>query len=412
MLGGELAATLGRNKLRTLLTACGVFWGVYMLVVMVGIGKGLQRGTDRNLGGLSRRAIFVWSQRTSKPHRGLQPGRYVRFQNDDITVLERIPGVIHVAPRLRLGGWSDAQNVTAGARSGLFSVRGDTPALLQVEPVEVTRGRFVNPRDLTERRKVAVIGADVRAILFEDADPIGRCLRIRGVNFQVIGEVVSYRPGNEAEHVRASIFVPFSTFQAVFDAPNRVGWFALGLAPGVPAEPVEQKIRAALVARHRIHPEDKDAIGSFNVAERFDRVESLFRGLEVFLWFVGTLTLLAGVLGVSNILLITVKERTREFGIRKAVGATSANIVSMVVREALLLTTLSGYVGLVAGVGTLEVLSMVVSRRDEAPLAQPEVEFGVAVTAMLVLVATGVMAGIIPAWHAARIDPVEALRNE
>ncbi len=410
--GQEVVATLARNKLRALLTACGVFWGIFMLIVMLGVGRGLERGTAENLGALTLRSVFVWSQRTGMPFRGLQPGRYVRFDNADIEAVRRVPGVDRVAPRLRLGEWRDGGRVTAGTQSGVFSVLGDYPDLPYVEPVRITRGRFINERDLLDERKVAVVGEEVRRVLFADADPIGRTLQVRGIHFRIVGEIVSDRGGDQGERVKATVFVPFSTFQVAFNVPDRVGWFGLTARPDASAVEVEQAVRRTLIARHRVHPEDTGAIGSFNAADRFEKVGGLFWAIGVFVWFVGTLTLLAGVLGVSNILLITVKERTRELGIRKALGATPWSIVSMVLAEAITLTALAGYVGLVAGVGVLELVATAVSRLERAPMREPEVDLGVALLATLILVISGAIAGIVPARHAARVSPVEALKAE
>jgi putative ABC transport system permease protein len=408
----EVLATVARNKLRSILTACGVFWGIFMLIVMLGIGKGLERGTQKNLGDMSVRSMWVWSQRSTMPYAGLSPGRFLKFQNADIEAVRAVDGVEHVAPRLRLGGWRDGSPVTASAKSGIFTVLGDYPDLAFVEALEVTDGRFVNARDLAEKRKIAVVGDEVRKVLFADANPVGRYVQIRGIHFLVVGEVLSHRGGDEGERVRSSVFIPFTTFQTAFNEHNRVGWFALTARGDASATEVERNVRATLIARHRVHPEDNEAIGSFNAAERFGKVNGLFEGIQVFVWFVGTLTLLAGVLGVSNILLITVKERTREFGIRKALGATPWNTVLMVLKESIALTALAGYVGMIAGVGALELIARAVSDVKNAPLHRPEVDMGVALIATLVLIASGGLAGIVPARHAARINPVEALRAE
>lgn len=408
----EVVAALARSKLRAFLTACGVFWGVFMLMVMLGLGHGLEHGTRRNLGGMITRSVFVWSQRTTKPYRGLQPGRGVRFRNDDITALEQVHGVAEVAPRLRLGGWRDGANVVYGSKVGNFSVLGDYPAFQRVEPMHVRHGRFINELDLNEARKVAVIGDSARRVLMGDAVPVGQYVKIRGVYFLLVGEVSSDKGGDEGDRIRSSLFVPFSTFQRVFNQRDRVGWFALTANEQVPADRLETAARAALIARHRIHPEDTQAIGSFNAAQKFAQLQSLFRGIEVFVWFVGTLTLLAGMLGVSNILLITVKERTREFGIRKALGATPRAIVTMVLTEAIALASIAGYLGIAAGVGVLTALSAALETLENAPLNHPEVDFRAAVVAAVVLVISGAAAGVIPARHAARISPVEALRSE
>lgn len=408
----ELAESLTRNKLRTLLTALGVFWGIFVLVIMLGMGRGLEGGVEKNLGLLATRSLFVWGQRTSLPFRGLTPGRHVRFENADIAAVRSVPGVEHVAPRLQLGGWRDGAAVTAGSESSYFPVLGDVPEFARIEGLELTRGRFVNQADLDEARKVAVIGEHAREVLFGTAEPIGRYLAVRGVYFQIVGELTSTRKGEQAERIRTAIFVPFSTFQQAFNQRDRVGWFALSARADHSAELVEQGVKRALAERHRIHPDDPQGIGAWNSAKQYDRVQGLFRGIRWFVWFVGSMTLLAGVLGVSNILLISVKERTREIGVRKALGATPGSIIGMVVREALVLTSLAGYLGLVAGVGALELLTAAVARLDGAPINQPRIELGAALAATLVLVVAGTLAGIVPARHAARISPVEALRSE
>jgi putative ABC transport system permease protein len=408
----EIATTLSRNKLRGFLTACGVFWGIFMLVALLGLGHGLERGTRKNMGGLMTRAVFVWTQRTSLPYRGLQPGRYLKLRNDDIDAVRHVRGVQYVAPRLQLGGWREGQMVTAGEKSGNFTVMGDVPEFRHVEPFRVLSGRFLNDPDLTEARKVAVLGDQTRAVLFGDESPIGRSIQIKGVFLTVIGEVTTDKTGDDGDRVRAAIFVPFSTFQRAFNQRDRVGWFSLTTLPGVAPEPVEAAVKAAIAERHSIHPLDQDALGSFNLAKQIEKVDGLFRGIRLFVWFVGTLTLLAGVLGVSNILLITVKERTREIGVRKALGATPWSVISMILKEAVVLTSLSGYLGLVAGVFALEAVGKVLTKLENAPLSQPEIDVRVALLAMFILVVSGTLAGVVPARHAARISPVEALRTE
>jgi putative ABC transport system permease protein len=408
----EILTALAHNRLRAVLTAFGVFWGVFMLLLMLGLGHGIERGIRRNLGGMINRGVFVWPQRTSRPYRGLQPGRGVRFRNEDIPAIAQLPGVTDLSPRLRGGEWRDGLNVVFGSATGNFAVMGDYPAVSRVEPMTIVRGRFINPKDLTEVRKVAVIGSEARRVLMGDKSPIGQYIKIRRVFFQVVGEVSSDRTGDPGEHVRTAIFVPFSTFQRVIGQRGTVGWFALNAADEVPSERVKTAVRATLMARHRIHPADDDAIGSFDAAEKSAQLRRLFKGVTGFVWFVGTLTLLAGMLGVSNILLITVKERTRELGIRKALGATPFAIVSMVIEEAVALTSIAGYLGIAAGVGALAVLDRVLSSMPEAPLTRPEVDFRAAVVAAVLLVVAAVVAGLVPARHAARISPVEALRTE
>jgi putative ABC transport system permease protein len=409
----EIAATLRSNKLRALLTASGVFWGLFMLILMLGLGRGLENGTRKNLAGLAPHAVYVWGQRTGLPYRGLQPGRGVRFDDDDIRRIAAVPGVEHVAPRLRLGGWREGARVSHRDKTGSINVLGDVPAFAKIESMPVVQGRFLNDLDIAERRKVVVLGRKARDALFAKGErAIGDFIAVNGVYFRVVGEIRSEKGGDEGDRVENSAFVPFTTFQQAFNQPNRVGWFSLSVRTDASASAVEKQVRQALSERHGVHPNDEQAIGSFNAAEQFGKVQGLFRGIRAFVWFVGTLTLLAGVLGVSNILLIIVKERTRELGIRKALGATPSAIVGLILQESVALTALSGYAGLVAGVGALEVLSNFVAKLDGAPLTRPEVDLQAALIAAAVLVVAGAVAGIVPARHAARVAPVEALRAE
>lgn len=409
----EIWATLRKNKLRAVLTACGVFWGMFMLMVLLGLGTGLERGVVKSLGGMALHSVYVWSQKTSMPYKGLQPGRFVKFTNRDIATIASVEGVTHVAPRLQLGGWRDGQNITRGAKTGNFNVTGDVPEFPLVEPLILKRGRFINPRDMTELRKVAVVGEQVVNELFDAHEsPLGQYLQVKGVNFLIVGEVKSLKAGNEGEKLSANVFIPFATFQSAFNAHDRVGWFTVGADPTYAATWVEDSVKQALAEQHRIHPSDNQAFGSFNAADKFEKIQGLFRGIRWFVWMVGALTLFAGMLGVSNILLITVKERTKEIGIRKALGATPASIVRMVVKESVMLTTLAGYLGLVAAVATLEAFAKVLAGLPDAPVSRPDVDLKAALFAQLLLVAAGLIAAIMPAGHAARIHPVEALRSE
>ena len=408
----EIWSTLRRNKLRAALTACGVFWGLFMLIVMLGLGKGLENGTRKQLSGLAAHAVFVWGGRTSLPYKGMQPGRYPRFRDADVEAIRRVPGVEYVAPRLQYGGWRQGTNVVYGTKTANFGVMGDTHEYPLVEPLIVSRGRFINESDMKEARKVVIIGRQVESVLFDGEDAIGKNLQVRGVYFQVVGVIRSLKGGEEAERHESTVFIPFSTFQQAFNQRDRVGWFSMTARPDADAEAVENEVKKVLRARHDLHPNDAEAVSSFNAAEQYGKINGLFRGIETFVWFVGTLTLLAGVLGVSNILLIIVKERTREIGIRKALGATPASIVALVVEEAVALTALSGYAGLVAGVATLELLGKAVAKLENAPLTRPAVDLEAALLAAGVLIIAGLVAGIVPARHAAGIHPVEALRAE
>lgn len=408
----EVFSTLSRNKLRLLMTASGVFWGIFMLLVMLGFGNGLEAGVSKNMIGFVSNSVYTWGQRTSKPHEGFQPGRRVRLRNEDAAALEAgLDDVAVVAPRAQLGGWRDGNNVTYQEKTGNFSVMGDTPAITQIVPIFPYEGRFLNQLDMDQRRKVAVIGEQVRTVLFGRQSPLGESIKVRGIHFEVIGVFKSEQPADQGERANATVFVPLSTFQTSL-APNReVNWFALLARPGASSEALEQQALAILKRQHSVAPDDTNAFGSYNAAKQVERVSNMFTGIRFFVWFVGILTLLAGALGVSNIMLISVRERTVEFGVRKALGATPASIVALVMQEAALLTSLAGYSGLVCAVLTMEGLRHFVPD-GEGPLASPRIDLAVGLVATLVLLVVGVIAGVAPARRAASIRPVEALRSE
>jgi putative ABC transport system permease protein len=408
----EIWESLQRNRLRAVLTALGVSWGIFMLVLLLGLGRGLETGTRRTIAGFAPNAVYIWSQRTTMPYAGLQPGRHLLFRNSDIELLEGVPGVEEVAPRIRLGGWRQDGQIVYRSKKVSVNVLGDAPALAAIERFQSDRGRYLNARDVVERRKVVVLGRKARVAVFGEEPAVGRTVQVNGVFFRVVGEISSDKGGEEADRLENAAYVPYTTFQRVFNQPDSIGWFAIGLARDVGPHAVDEAARSALGKRHKVHPDDRQALGSFNAAEKFGEIQGLFRGIQVFVWFVGTLTLFAGALGVSNILLISVKERTKEIGIRKALGATPAGIVGLVVQEAVALTALSGYAGLVLGVTALEVISQLVRSFPEAPIQEPEIDLSAALWAVLALLVTGVLAAIVPARSAAKVAPVEALRAE
>ncbi|HWN70832.1 MAG TPA: ABC transporter permease [Haliangium sp.] len=407
----EILTTLRRNKLRTALTAIGVIWGIFILIVMIGVGSGLETGVTRRMSGFAHNSIYFWGQRTTMPHAGMQPGRRVEFDNRDVQALAGIEGIEHLAPRNQLGGFRESGVVRRGNQTGSFNVMGDYPALRYIESIRMSQGRFLNDLDVEERRKIAVVGRQVVDQLFEPGeDPIGQAIQINGVYFQVVGAFDPFQTGEQADRQAQNIFVPFTTFQQAFNFGDRVGWFSLTIAPGHTSADVEAKVRRVLAARHRIAPEDEQAIGSYNAEKDFGKVQNLFTGINAIIWFAGVMTLLAGVIGVINIMLISVKERTREIGVRKALGATQRSIVGMILRESVLLTSLAGCIGILAGVAVIEQLA---SQGIESEMfAAPTVGFTATVLATCVLVVSGAIAGFLPAMHAAGIDPVEALRAE
>jgi putative ABC transport system permease protein len=408
----ELWSSMRRNRLRVFLTALGVFWGMLMLTLLLGFGAGLQRGVSRDFSPLARHSAFIRAEKTMLAYEGQGPGRLIKLTNDDIEVVRSVPGVQLVAPRLNFGNWGDGQNVVAGAKTANVIVSGSTAEYPNIEPVELLHGRHLNDGDQIDERKVGVIGQNARRVLWGEDNPIGRYLTYRGVYFQIVGELKSTRTGPQGDRIDNSLFVPLSTSQRAFNQQGIVSWATVALEPDVEAKDVEKEVVTRLRKRHHVNPDDPQAIRSFNAAAEFRRITNLFLGIRIFVWFVGIATLLAGVLGVGNILLITVKERTQELGIRKALGATPGSIVRMVVAESLVLTSLAGYLGIVVGVALLELASQVTAKMPQAPLSEPEVDLKVVLGAGAVLLLGGLLAAVMPARHAARLHPVEALRAE
>ena len=407
----EVWSSLRRNKLRVFLTACGVFWGMLMLTLLLGFGTGLQHGVQRDFMGLARYIVFIRPDTTLLAYEGQGPGRQIKATNEDMDAVRSVPGVQVVAPRLMFGNFGDGQNVQAGTKTANAIIGGATPDYPAIEPIELIYGRNLNDGDLSEERKVAVIGQNVSRILYGEENPIGRYFSFRGVFFQVVGEHHSLKGGQQGDRIDNSVFLPLLTAQRAFNQ-RYITWASIIVAPDASAADVQKAVVTKLRKRHHVHPDDPQGIRSFNLAAEFNRLMSIFVGIRIFVWFVGIATLLAGVLGVSNILLITVKERTQELGIRKALGATPSSIVRMVVAESLVLTSLAGYLGIVVGVALLEIAGRITAEMPQAPVSAPEVDLRIVIGAGVILLFGGFVAAIMPARHAARLQPVEALRAE
>lgn len=405
----EVFYTLGRNKLRTGLTAFGVSWGIFMLIVMLAAGTGLQNGTKERFGGFASNSVYIWTQRTTMPYKGLPRNRWYNFNNSDIDLIKnQVEEIDALAPRNQLGGFRGGNNVTRGIKTGAFSVMGDYPEIIQIQLNKITAGRFLNENDLKERRKVCVIGTRVKEVLFNhEEDPIGEYIRVNGVYFMVIGVFTTQKSGDDAERDTQTIFIPFTTFQQAFNFGSMVGWFAVKIKDQYSSEDAELKIKRVLAKAHSIHPDDSRAIGSYNSQKDFENMNSTFVGISWLTWIVGSLTLLAGIIGISNIMLVIIKERTLEIGIRRAIGARPTKIISQIMMESVFLTFVSGYLGLVAGVFIVEVAGKFIEHEF---FKHPEIDFSIAVLALTILIVAGLLAGILPALKAINIKPVEALR--
>ncbi len=409
----ELYQVLSKNKIRSLLTAFGVFWGIFMLLVMMGAGSGLQNGVTGNFGDMATNSMFIWTQRTTMAYKGFPQGRYYNLDNDDTqALLDRVPEIEYIAPRAQSGGYRGASNVVRGLKTGAFGIKGDVPELFKIQSFKILKGRLLNADDIKYKRKVAMIGSRVYDALFEAGEePIGKSLQINGVYFTVIGLIEPTRTQGDNEDVQ-SIFIPFSSFQKTFNWGNIVGWYSISIKPQFAAGDIEDKIKGILAERHQISPDDKHAIGSWNTEKEFTKIMGLFNGIKALIWFVGLGTLLAGIIGVSNIMLVIVKERTREFGIKRALGATPQNIIIQIITESIVLTSVAGIGGLMAGVFAVEGINKLLQGNPSDMFANPEVNLQIAITSLIILVIAGAFAGLLPALRAVSIKPIEALRNE
>jgi len=409
----EIFATIKKNKLRTFLTCFGVYWGIFMLVVMLGAGNGLRNGILAGFNGTATNSFFCWAQKTSKPYKGMKPGRNFNFTNDDFKALRQLPELDIIAPMNRLGGYGSSNNVVRGLKTGNYQVSGVYPEVNQIEKVDLTEGRFLNYNDILQRRKVCVIGKRVREILFKPTEnPLGDYIRVNGVYFRVIGVTKPSAGGQNGQEQSETVNIPFTTFQQAFNYGDVVGWFAITAKPGTAASDAEDKALAVLRERHKIAPEDQLAIGHWNMEKEFTKLSGLFFCIDILVWVVGIGTLLAGIIGVSNIMLIIVKERTKEIGIRRAIGAPPALIVRQIIIESVFLTAIAGYVGLVVSVSLLELVSNAIPVSDDSMFIHPGVDVSVALTALAILIVAGALAGLIPARKAIAVSPVEALRAD
>ena len=407
----EILEALTANTFRTILTAFGVFWGIFILVILLAAGNGLENGVKKGFDGIATNTMFMWSQTASKPYKGLPANRKFNFKNADVAALkENFPDLLYVSPRNQLGGFEGANNVVRGTKTAAYTIYGDYPELINQEPMDIPKGRFLNQQDITLKRKVAVIGQGVIKELYTPVEEvIGTYIKINGVNFMIVGVYKSKsnnRGGGEEEQKK--IFIPFTTFQQAFNFGDTVGWMALTANDGASITDLKPKILEFMKGRHSINPADDRAIGNFDLYAEFSKVQSLFAILRFIAYFVGTLVLLSGVIGISNIMLIVVKERTKEIGIRRALGATPGAIRTQILTEAIFLTIMAGMFGIALATGVLWVLNFVLDSMpsDDMMFANPSVDLAVVFFALLILIGSGLLAGFIPAQTAIRVKPV------
>jgi len=407
----EIFIALKKNKLRTFLTMLGVIFGIFILVILMGLGKGFQNKIDSSLGNFATNSAFFWPMKTTIPYKGMPSNRRYQFTFKDLDDIRRnIQEVQYVAPQVN--AWEgDGNNTFWKDKEGNFRIFGMSPEMNKINPVEVLSGRYIHNKDLEENKKVCLLGPRVMEVLFDKGqNPIGEQIRINGISFKVIGtfKQLSRNMGNKDN----AILTPYTTLQSLLNRGDRVYSFITTVKPGFKVSKVQEKINLVLARNHKISPEDEEAIGSFNVEEIFTKMNAFFTTIQVFLWLIGVSTLLTGIIGVSNIMLIIIKERTKEIGIKRALGATPREVIKQILTESVMITSTAGFFGFLLGVLVIEGIAMGIANSPDAPILNPYIDFNVACIALLTLVILGSLAGLIPAKRAVSIKPIDALRDE
>ncbi|MDA3815959.1 MAG: ABC transporter permease [Prolixibacteraceae bacterium] len=414
----EILSTIKKNKLRTFLTGFAVAWGIFMLMVLLGAGNGLSNGVSSNFQGNAINAMWIWSRETSMPYAGFQSGRSIQLEMSDYEAIGEMENVDKISARF----WIGDRTYAFQSEYGTYNTQACHPDYKIIENFQIKTGRFINNIDMQYGRKVMVIGADIQDALFKNIDPIGQILRVGNVPFKIIGV---YNEIDPREGTRQGL-IPLTTAQKLFNAGDRIHNLALTThdITKQESEQVEEDIRNLLAKNHKFNPDDERAIGIYNSLENYVETMNIFRTIKLFVWLIGIGTLIAGIVGVSNIMLIVVKERTKEIGIRKALGATPGSIIGLVLLESILITALAGYVGMFLGISLMEGVNFMMEQQAQAQVGaggdrgefrmfmNPTVDLRIAVSAMMLLVTAGALAGYFPARKASSVKPIEALHDE
>jgi putative ABC transport system permease protein len=409
----EIFGSIGKNKTRTIITMIGVLWGIFVYIALSGAAKGMDNGFEKVFKTVSMNSMFVWGQSTSKPYDGFKTGRQMQLKLDNVTELQnRIPEIQYIAPRITLGNFgSDPVYTVRGQKSGTYTINGDYPVYTKIATKKIfDGGRFINDEDIEQARKVCVIGERNLKELFEkDENPVGQYIRIGSVYFQVIG-VHKMAQGVSFDN-DSDIFIPFSTYRKLYNSGDNIGYMCIAAYDDVDVIQVEKDVKSILKSIHRVDPEDERAFGSFNLGEMFTKISGFAKGLTFVSLIVGIATILAGVIGIGNILLISVKERTKELGVRRALGATPNEVRSQIILESVFLTVLAGIIGVILGAGVLSLVNNLTKDVD-FPYTNPTVPIPYVLGALAIMVILGTLIGLIPAQRAVSIKPIDALREE
>ncbi|MGB5238847.1 MAG: ABC transporter permease [Flavobacteriaceae bacterium] len=409
----EIFGSIQKNKVRTIITVIGVLWGIFIYITLAGSAQGMDNGFEKSFESVARNSLFAWSQSTSKPYAGYKTGRSIQLKFRDGEILaNKIPEIEYIAPINARGVFGDsAATAVRGGKSGSYAVYGYIPVYAKIATKKIyDNGRFFNREDMEQSRKVCVIGERTQQELFEkDEDPIGGYIRLDDIYFQVVG-VHKFTQTTPFEN-DGDIFIPFSTFKKIFNKGENVDFFAIAAYDDADVVQVEKDVKAVLRRNHKVHPEDERAFGAFNLGEIFNRIMGFSKGITFLSLIVGLATILAGVIGIGNILLISVKERTNELGIRRALGATPREVRMQIILESVFLTMIAGIVGIILGAIVLSALNSATEGID-FPYTNPTLPIPLVIGALLIMVVLGTLIGLIPAQRAVSIKPIDALREE
>jgi putative ABC transport system permease protein len=406
----EIFEAIAKNKLRTFLTGLSVASGIFILVILLGVGKGLQNGIEKQFERDAAGIIEVWSGTTTKAYKGMNPGRNIQFRNSDFDITVQKYGDQFDKNGATYNAWG--ASVVYGKESGNYQYRGVNPDYGAIENATIVKGRFINANDMINDEKVAVIGQKINLDLFKGKNPLGEKISVNNINFKVVG--VFTDPAGEREETR--VYLPLSTTQKVYGIGDKVSvlFYILKKKDSyeeavAEAEKFTKDLGSLLKNKNSVAPDDDSAIGVNNSIVEAKKFYDLNLYIRLFFWWVGICTIIAGVVGVSNIMMIIVKERTKEIGIRKALGASPISIIMMILHESIFITMISGFLGLLTGLSLLELIG---PHAESEYFRNPQVDFSVAISTLIVLVIAGALAGFIPAYRAAKIKPIVALRDE
>ena len=410
----EIFGSISKNRTRTVITVIGVLWGIFIYIALSGAAKGLDNGFERQFENIAMNSMFVWAQRTSIPYDGFKIGRRIELKLSDIDYIkQRIPEVQFMAPRNARGVFGGAAPlVVRKNKSSNYNVYGDYPEYTKIATKKIyDGGRFINEEDIKYKRKVCVIGERTQTELFEkDENPIGQYIKIDDIYFQVIG-VHKYVPGGGFES-DGDIFIPFETYRNIYNSGDRVQWFTIAAFDDADVVAVEKEIKATLKRIHRVSPDDERAFGGFNLGEIFNKIVGFSKGMTLLSLIVGIATIIAGVIGIGNILLISVKERTKELGVRRALGATPSEVRNQIILESVFLTVIAGVLGIILGALVLFGINSATQDLTDFPYTNPTVPIPFILGALFIMVFLGTIIGLIPAQRAVSIKPIDALREE